>query len=156
MQKRRFVTIATSTTTQTITKTTVQKTITESSNTMLTLQSDVLQYALVPLTFTDQNGPRELPAGSLKATVVSGEGSVEIVETVVDGVLTFTLKAIPGPTAGISRFQVVDNTPEGDNLRINTLDVDYVTNSETAVDISTGTPEFRPKSELPPVTPPTP
>lgn len=149
MQKRRYVTIATSTTIQTTTKTTVKKTITESASTMLTLQSDVTQYALVPLTFTDQNGPRELPPGALKATVVSGDGSVEIVETVVDGLLTFTLKAVPGAVAGTSKFQVIDNTPEGDNLRINTLDVDYITGSESVVDIVTGTPEFRPKSELP-------
>lgn len=154
MTKRLSRVVTISTTVKTITtQTTVTK---ETINTMLTLQSDVLQYALVPLTFTDQNGPRILPAGSLKATVVSGDGSVEIVETAVDGVLTFTLKAIPGATAGVSKFQVIDNTPEGDNLVINTLEVEYTTTSETNVDIIAGTPEFRPKSELPPVTPPTP
>lgn len=151
MRKRLYRTIATTITT--VTKTITQAVIKESSSTMLTLQSDVTQYAIVPLSFTDQNGPRDLPAGSLKATVVSGDGSVEIVETVVDGVLTFALKAIPGATPGTSKFQVIDNTPEGDNLRINTLDVDYITGSESVVDIVTGTPEFHPKSELPPVTP---
>lgn len=152
--KRHYRTTATTISITTTTK--VTTTVTERINTMLTLQSDVLQYALVPLTFSDQNGERVLPAGSLKATVVSGEGSVEIVETTVDGVLTFTLKAVPGATPGVSRFQVVDNTPEGDNIRVNTLEVEYTTTSETGVDIIPGTPEFRPKSELPPVTPPAP
>lgn len=120
----------------------------------MTITHDVTQYALIPLTFSDANGPRSLPAGSLKANVVSGDGaSAEIIEGGNEGELTFTLKLVTGPTAGTYKFSVTDNTPEGDNLRINTLEIDDVSTSESVVDIGTGTPEFRPKSELPPVTP---
>jgi len=150
MQKRRYLNIATIITT--VTKTIIK----ESLSNMISITHDITQYALIPLTFTDASGPRVLPSGSIKANVVSGDGaSASIIETPdASGNLTFTLQLVTGPAAGTYRFSVTDNTPEGDNLVINTLEIEDISTTTSNVDVVPGTPEFRPKSELPPVTPP--
>ncbi len=151
MQSRRFHTTATVTTTVTVTTTTTTTVIKEKESTMITITHDITQYAIIPLTFTDASGPRVLPGGSLKATVVEGAGaSASIIETPdAEGVLQFSVQLVTGPTPGTYRFAVVDNTPEGDNLVINTLEIEDISTVTSVVDIAPGTPEFRPKSELP-------
>jgi hypothetical protein len=146
MPNRRFHTTATITVTKTVTTTVIK----EKESTMITITHDITQYAIIPLTFTDASGPRVLPSGSLKATVVSGEGATaEIIETPdAEGVLGFSVKLVTGPTAGTYKFAVVDNTPEGDNLVVNTLEIEDISTTTSVVDITPGTPEFRPKSEL--------
>ena len=120
---------------------------------MITITHDVTQYTIIPLTFTDASGPRVLPSGSLKAAVVSGEGaSASIIETPdAEGVLGFSVQLVTGPTAGTYKFTVSDNTPEGDNLVINTLEIEDISTVTSVVDITPGTPEFRSKTELPQV-----
>jgi hypothetical protein len=149
MLSRHFHTTAIITVTKVTTTTTT--TIREQESTMITITHDVTQYTILPLTFTDASGPRVLPSGSLKATVVSGDGaSATIIETPdANGVLGFSVQLVTGPTAGTYRFNVVDNTPEGDNLVINTLEIEDISTVTSVVDITPGTPEFRPKSELP-------
>lgn len=152
MPNRHFHTTATITVTKTVTTTTT--TIKEKESTMITITHDITQYTILPLTFTDASGPRVLPSGSIKATVVSGEGaSASIIETPdAEGVLGFSVQLVTGPSAGTYKFAVVDNTPEGDNLVINTLEIEDISTTTSVVDITPGTPEFRPKSELSPTT----
>jgi hypothetical protein len=151
MPNRRFHTTSIVTTTKTTVTTLTTTTIQEKESTMITITHDVTQYTVLPLTFTDASGPRVLPSGSIKATVVSGEGaSASIIETPdAEGVLQFSAQLVTGPTAGTYKFAVVDNTPEGDNLVINTLEIEDISTTTSVVDITPGTPEFRPKSELP-------
>lgn len=152
MPNRRFHTTAVVTVTKTVTTTTITTIIKEKETTMITITHDVTQYTILPLTFADANGPRTLPSGSLKAAVLAGEGaSANIVETPDDqGALGFSVRLVTGPTPGTYRFAVQDNTPEGDNLVINTLEIEDISTVTSVVDITPGTPEFRPKSELPP------
>lgn len=145
MQKRRYRTIATIITTKTV--------IEESTANMISITHDVTQYTLLPITFSDANGPRIVPSGTVKANVVSGEGaSASIIEAPdANGALTFTVQLVTGPAAGTYRFSVTDNSPEGDNLVVNTLEIEDISTSTSNTDIIPGTPEFRAKSELPPV-----
>lgn len=152
MLSRNFHTTAVVTITKTVTTTTTTTVINEKDTTMITITHDVTQYTILPLTFADANGPRTLPSGSLKTAVLAGEGaSATIIETTDDqGALVFSVRLVTGPTAGTYKFAVQDNTPEGDNLVINTLEIEDISTVTSVVDITPGTPEFRPKSELPP------
>lgn len=118
---------------------------------MISITHDVSQYTILPLTFADSNGPRVLPSGAVTANVVSGEGArARIVETPnAEGVLEFAVELVTGPTAGTSRFSVTD-TDVNDTLVINTLEIEDISTAASSVEIVPGTPEFRPKSELPP------
>lgn len=118
---------------------------------MFNLSSDKTLFAELPLTFRDQNGPRDLPSGSLAIEIppdTEGAGG-EIVETVVDGRVQFTARLIPGTATGVYRFSIVDNTPNNDNLRIEPLEIEYTTTEESVVTIDPGTATFRPRTELP-------
>lgn len=143
IQRRRFRVVATTVTTKTVVK--------ESVENMISITHSVDQYTILPITFADANGPRVLPSGAVTANVVSGEGArARIVETPnAEGVLQFAVELVTGPTAGTYRFTVTD-TDVNDTVVINTLEIEDISVASLNVDIVPGTPEFRPKSELPP------
>lgn len=120
----------------------------------ISITHSVDQYTVLPLTFSDSNGPRVLPAGAVTAHVVSGEGArATIIETPdANGVLQFAVELVTGPLPGTYRFSVSD-TDENDTVVINTLEIEDISTSSSSVEIVPGTPEFLPKSQLPPVTP---
>lgn len=115
----------------------------------MNIESANTQYAIVPLTFENQDGPVSLASGSLKATAPTG-ATATIVETPDDaGGVTFAVWLVTPEAAGAYAFTVGDNTPEGDNLVIKPLEITYTTTvTGSNVTIIPGTAEFRPKSEL--------
>lgn len=118
----------------------------------ISITHSVDQYTILPLTFSDSNGPRVLPSGAVTANVVAGEGArARIIETPnAEGVLEFAVELVTGPTAGTYSFSVTD-TDTADNVVINTLEIEDISVANLSVEIVPGAPEFRAKSELPPV-----